>query len=106
MRCADGFAKLFETGQYGRLYIVSGYPARGTTFRVFVLPPGERALPSGPLEAPLNRDAVEVHEIADESPGRAGTCSEAPSPNWRQDFAGLVEACCAAMDERRRHPVA
>lgn len=106
MRCAEGFAKLFETGQYGRLYIISGHPGCGPTFRVFVLPTGERALPSGPLEAPLNRNAVEVHEIPAEPPGRAGTWSDVPSPNWQQDFAALVEACCAAMDERRRHSVA
>jgi len=48
MRGAEEFAKLFETGQYGRLYLVSGNTARGAGFRVFVLPAGERALPNGP----------------------------------------------------------
>lgn len=103
MRCADGFAKLFETGQYGRLYIVSGNPACGATFRVFVLPLGEQAMSSGPLDAPLNRDAVEVHDIAGAASGRAGTWSDRPLPNWQQDFAGLVEACCAAADARQRN---
>lgn len=102
MQCADGFAKLFETGQYGRLYIVSGNRARGATFRVFVLPTGERAMPSGPLDAPLNRDAVEVHDIAGVPPGREGAWSEMQLPNWQQDFAGLVEARCAALDARGR----
>lgn len=101
MRCAAGFAKLFESGQYGRFYIVSASRARGAMFRLFVLPLGQRAAPSGPCDAPLNRDAVEVYELVDDAANAVsgGPLSEG---NWRQDFASLVEARCAAADARQR----
>lgn len=103
MRGAEEFAKLFETGQYGRLYLVSGNTARGAGFRVFVLPAGERALPNGPCAAPLNRDAVEVHEIdaKPSAPVRSGWRGGMNLGNWQQDFAALVEARCAAAADAR-----
>lgn len=101
MRGAEVFAKLFETGQYGRLYLVSGNAARGPGFRVFVLPAGVRALPNGPCDAPLNRDAVEVHEIGAEPPVRTGRRGGENLGNWQQDFAALVEARCAAAADAR-----
>lgn len=101
MRGADGFAKLFETGQYGRLYIVSASRGCDAIFRLFVLPAGERATSNGPCNAPLNCHAMEVYDIADEQPG--GTASSSSygcslEGDWQQDFASLVEARCAAID--------
>lgn len=104
MKGAEEFAKLFETGQYGRLYLVSGNAARGAGFRVFVLPAGERALPNGPCAAPLNRDAVEVHEIDATPPVRTGWRGGVHPDNWQQDFAALVEARCAAAADARLGP--
>lgn len=98
MKGADGFARLFETGQYGRLYIVSGRRAQAATFRVFVLPAGEQAAPNGPYNAPLNRDAVEVDDISGRQPGWIESCGGLHQANWQQDFAALVEARCAAVD--------
>lgn len=97
MRGADQFARLFRTGQYGRLYIVSGIQARCATFRVFVLPTGALAAANGPYSAPLNSDAVEVYDIADETPGRAAAPGGSPDAGWQQEFASLVEARCAAI---------
>lgn len=102
MRGAEGFAKLFETGQYGRLYIVSASrSARGATFRLFVLPAGEQATPNGPGDAPLNSHAVEVYDIADDAPGTTASSSYGCllEGDWKQDFASLVEARCAACDQ-------
>lgn len=106
MRGAEEFAKLFETGQYGRLYLVSGARARGARFRVFVLPAGEPALPNGPHDAPLNRDAVEVDDIGGGQSYRAGAWGWLQLTDWRQEFAGLVEARCAAIDAQRNSCVA
>lgn len=39
-------AELFSTQQYGPLYIVSGSHARGRTFRVWLLDPGQQLSPS------------------------------------------------------------
>lgn len=95
MRGAAAFAKLFETGQYGRLYIVSGSRPHGPTFRLFVLPAGEQAALNDPYSAPLNSHAVEVYDID------GASCGDAPHDvvidiGWQQDFASLVEARCAA----------
>jgi hypothetical protein len=96
MRGADQFARLFRTGQYGRLYIVSGIQARCATFRVFVLPPGAQAAANDAYSAPLNSDAVEVYDIAEETPGCAAAPGGSPDAGWQQEFAALVEARCAA----------
>lgn len=100
MRGADEFAKLFETGQYGRLYLMSGNSAGPARFRVFVLPPGEPAICGGSCDVPLNGDAVEVHEIRGELDSELAVASGQRSVmklgNWQQDFATLVEARCAA----------
>lgn len=97
MRGADQFARLFRTGQYGRLYIVSGIQARRATFRVFVLPTGAQAAANDPCSAPLNSDAVEVYDMADEPSGRAAVPGGSLAPGWQQEFASLVEARCAAI---------
>ena len=59
MRGARNYANLFSTGQYGNLYFVSSEHARGKTFRIFVLPNNEKAIPNGD-NSPLNKDCVEV----------------------------------------------
>lgn len=66
---AQQYATLFKTGQYGRLYIVSGDHARGLTFHIQVLPESEEAIPNGPQNLCLNKNAVEVYGII---AGRAG----------------------------------
>jgi hypothetical protein len=95
------YAQLFETGQYGRLYLVSGEHARGRTFHIWVLPEGETARPNGRNNRPLNADAVEVYGITEGQPGWTETYGWLHHGRWQQDFAALVDARKRAMDESR-----
>lgn len=90
MQGAREFARLFDTGQYGRLYIVSGYHARGNTFHIFVLPEGEAVIPNGRSNPPLNPDAVEVFGITGGHPGWTETYGWLHRGKWCDDFAELV----------------
>lgn len=104
MQGAREFANLFQTGQHGRLYLVSSSHARGLTFRIFVLPEGEEAKPNGPSNAPLNKDAVEVYGITGGNPGWTETYGWLHEGPWQQDFAALVEkrkAELAAQDQAK-----
>jgi hypothetical protein len=92
MQGAREYASLFQTGQHGRLYLVSSSHARGKTFRIFVLPEGEEAKPNGPHNAPLNRDAVEVFGIVGGQPGWTEIYGWLHAGRWQEDFAALVEA--------------
>jgi len=56
MQGAREYASLFETGQYGRLYIVSGEHARGKTFHIYVLPAGRTV-----MNIYMESDAIEVY---------------------------------------------
>jgi hypothetical protein len=82
---------MFSTGQYGRLYLVSGCHARGKTFRLYVLPEGEAALSNGPSNGPLNADAVEVYGVTGGHPGWTETYGWLHHGKWEQDFAALVK---------------
>lgn len=78
MKGARKYAGLFKTGQYGSLYLVSGEHARGKTFRIYVLPRGEAALPNH-NNPPLNSNAVEVYGVID---GQRG---------WTESYGWLQE---------------
>ena len=103
MTGANEYAPLFRTGQYGRLYIVSGAHARGATFHIFVLPDGETGIDNGPNNAPQNADAVEVYGITGGNPGWTETYGWLHRGPWEADFAELVTA---AIGEQTRHAVA
>ncbi len=108
MRGARAYATLFETGQYGRLYLVSGEHARGKTFRIFILPQGEDAQPNGPNNAPLNTDAVEVYGVTDGVPGWTETYGWLHEGPWQADFERMVakrHAEIAAAEEAKRASV-
>jgi len=91
MKGAREYARLFETGQYGRLYLVSGSHARGKTFRVYILPANEEAKQNGPHNPPLNKDAVEVYGITGGQPGWTETYGWLHEGRWQEDFDLLVE---------------
>lgn len=91
MKGAREYAKLFQTGQYGRLYIVSGSHARGRTFRIYVLPEGIAAKSSGAGNPPLNCDAVEVYGIISGQAGRDEIYGWLHEGKWQEDFYKLVE---------------
>lgn len=91
MKGARKYANLFKTGQYGKLYIVSGSHARGKTFRVFVLAEGEKAITNGPNNAPLNSNAVEVYGVVSGDPGWTESYGWLHHGKWEEDFARLDE---------------
>jgi hypothetical protein len=91
MKGAREYAGLFKTGQYGKLYITSFYHARGKTFRIQVLPEGEKAKSNGPGNPCLNKDAVTVYGIVLGQSGwneKYGWLYKGP---WQEDFYKLVE---------------
>jgi len=91
MNGARQYADLFTTGQYGKLYIVSGSHARGKTLHVQVLPEGEEAKPNGRNNLCSNDGAIEVYGLVSGNPGWTevyGWLHEGP---WQDDFYALVE---------------
>lgn len=90
MQGAREYASLFQTSQHGRLYLVSGEHARGKTFRIYVLPEGERAIQNGQHNPPLSKDAVEVYGILGGQPGWTEYYGWIRSGRWQQDFETLV----------------
>ena len=90
MKGARMFASLFETGQYGKLYLVSGEHARGKTFRIQVLPKGEEAIPNGSNNLCLNKNAVTVYgEIGGHS-GWTEYYGWLHNGPWENDLVELV----------------
>jgi len=91
MKGARRYASLFETGQYGKLYLVSGHHPRGSTFHVFILPEGEEAISNGTNNPPLNEDAVEVYGIVSGQPGWTESYGWLHDGKWQSDFAKLID---------------
>jgi hypothetical protein len=83
------YAKLFETGQYGRLYVVSGSHARGKTFHIYVLPKDVVAIPNGPNNGPINKDAIEVYGAVDGQRGWTETYGWLHHGPWQDDFFSI-----------------
>ena len=88
MHGAKEYASIFESGQYGRLFLVSGRHARGKTFHIWVLP-DETPIQGMPWRA---KDAVEVYGIAGGQPGWSEWYGWLHRGKWEEDFAALVEA--------------
>ena len=91
MQGAREYAVLFESGQYGRLYIASGKHARGRTFRIFVLPEGAVTTEKNHWNAPNVPDIVEVFGITSGQPGWTETYGWLHKGPWVEDFMALVE---------------
>jgi hypothetical protein len=89
MQGAREYSRMFDTGQYDKLYLVSGSHARGRTFRIFVLPEGEDAIPNGP-NPPLNKNAVEVYGVISGNPGWTESYGWLHHGKWEEDFNRLV----------------
>ena len=90
MKGAREYADLFETGQYGKLYITSGYHARGKTFHIQILPEGEKAKSNCSHNPCLNKDAVEVYGILGGHPGWTEYYGWIHQGPWVKDFEDLV----------------
>ena len=100
MQGAREYARMFSSGQHGRLYLTSSEHARGKEFHVWVLPSEEKV-----AVLPWNvQGAVEVYGITGGQPGWTETYGWLHRGKWEQDFAALVEARLAeiaAVTERR-----
>jgi len=90
MKGAREYAKLFKTGQYGQLYIVSSSHPRGLTFNIQILPKGEKAIPNGINNLCLNKNAVEVYGIISGQPGWTEEYGWKYKGKWQEDFEKLV----------------
>lgn len=97
MQGAREYASLFQTGQHGRLYLVSSSHARGKTFHIYVLPEGVEAKPNHDC-APLNSDAVEVYGITGGQPGWTETYGWLHAGPWQTDFWALCEKRQAELE--------
>jgi len=95
MQGAREFAKLFKTGQYGKLYIVSGNHARGRTFQIQILPKDEVAIPNGENNLCLNKDAVEVYGVTGGNPGWSESYGWLHRGPWEKDFKKLTDEIIA-----------
>lgn len=96
------YATLFETGQYGNIYITSGSHARGKTLRIQVLPDGEKAIPNGSQNACLNETAVEVYGVISGNPGWTEVYGWIHQGKWCDDFQKLVDTRNQELEQIRR----
>ena len=92
MKGARKYARLFKTGQYERLYITSGSHARGDTFRIQVLPEGEKAEPNGSANQCLNSNAVEVYGVISGNLGWTEEYGWKHEGKWQEVFEKLVHS--------------
>lgn len=98
MNGAREFAAYFTTGQYGKLYIVSGRHARGKTFHIYVLPEGEEAKPNGDCNPPLNDNAVEVYGVISGNAGWTESYGWIHTGAWKEDFLELYRQKVSEAD--------
>ena len=91
MKGAREYARLFKTGQHGKLYITVGRHARGLFFHIQVLPEGEEAIPNGESNLCINDNAIEVYGIIGGQPGWTERYGWLHEGKWQQDFYKLVE---------------
>ena len=101
MKGAKEYANLFKTGQYGQLYITSGFHARGKTFYIQVLPENELAKPNGSLNKCLNKNAVEVYGVISGNPGWTECYGWLHEGKWCDDFKVLCEIRKKAQKDKK-----
>jgi len=88
MKGAREFAELFETGQYGKLFIETGSHARGKIFRIYVLPEGAKVKYT--MELYEIKGVVEVYGIVGGQPGWTEQYDWIHTGKWCADFGKLV----------------
>lgn len=98
MNGAREFAGLFNTGQYGRLFIESGSHARGSTFRIHVLPSdcevNCRPFPEG---------TVEVYGVVSGQPGWTESYGWLHKGKWQEDFMAMVEVRKTFIEKQQQN---
>ena len=81
---ANEYGKLFETGQYGGLYIESGFHARGRTFHIWLNPDGVE-------DKELHREtAFKVYGIIGGQPGWTEYYGWLHRGLWMREFGDLI----------------
>ena len=101
MKGAKRYATLIPTGQYGKLYIASSSHARGYTFKIQVLPEGEKAKKNYDNLC-TNSNAVLVYGVVCGQAGwteEYGWLHEGP---WQEDFEKLVQEKTDALEEKEK----
>ena len=101
MKGAREFATLFKTGQYGRLYIVSGHHSRGRTFEIYILPKDEVAVYNGEQYPPQNESKVRVYGMVSGHPGWDETYDWIHEGKWKDDFLKMVEERKQELEEQK-----
>ena len=92
MKGATEYCEMFkETQQIGKLYFVVGSHARGTTFKIYILPEGEKAVPNGSMNPPINKDKIEVYGVICGNPGWTEEYGWLHGGKWQEDFYAIVE---------------
>lgn len=102
MKGAREYAGLFKTGQYDKLYIVSGCHARGKMFRIQILPKGVKAIPNGNGNLCLNKDALEVYGVLGGNIGWTEYYGWLHEGKWQDDFKKLVSKAKRLIANRNR----
>lgn len=85
---ARKYASLFNIGQYGRLFLVPGAHARGTTFEIWILPKGY-IISKDDKRIPEN--SVQVYGVISGQPGWDEVYGWLHHGKWEDDFYTLVE---------------
>jgi len=88
MKGAREFAELFETGQYGKLFLTSGSHARGKEFFIHVLPEGVKVKDT--MELYKTESKVEVYGVIGGNPGWTEWYGWIHQGKWCADFGKLV----------------
>ena len=95
----DLYARIFNTGQIGRFYMVSGSHARGRTFHLYILPEGVSINP----KSPSLDEAVEVYGITGGHPGWSESYGWLHEGPWVGDFEKLVSKAIEENAARKAH---
>lgn len=97
MKGATEYARMFRTGQHGKLFLVSGSHARGETFHIWILPTDEeiKGMPW------MVKNAVEVYGITGGQPGWTETYGWLHKGKWQEDFYALVAARMVEIEQAK-----
>jgi hypothetical protein len=101
MKGADEFCKVFKkTERIGRLYLLPDSHARGKTFRIYILPEGEKVIKNGDCNPPLNSNCVEVYGIISGQPGWTDAYGWLHTGKWVDDFNEIYKTRLDIMTKK------
>ena len=105
MNGAREYCKLFRKAQQiGRLYMIPSHHARGKTFRIYVLPEGEKVIENGGINPPCNVDAVEVYGVIGGQRGWSESYGWLHRGPWQADFFSMCDTLRAeALKKNKEH---